>query len=255
MELGTEFGQWGVGWMYGSSWRREICFRPSRNLSVSQSVYQSVSVHHHIHHHSVHHHIHHHATSRSWSGTSWRGQAACGSLLGEVRRRRAVQEEDKKRQSILLPARGTTYISPVSRTIRRTHRRRRRGGGGGTVPPQKKFWKRKIRAKAVGNSGKSDGTFGQKQSWEIWRKKVIENSGKSNGNFRKKQWEIRAKGIIFARNICLRFPSFLIAFAQIFPLFLPEFQMLLPEFPNAFSRNSGKSNGEICSKAMRKLGN
>ena len=91
------------------------------------------------------------------------------------------------------------------------------------------------------NSGKSNGKFGQKQ-WKI-REKAIENSGKSNGKLGKKQWEIRAKTIIFARNICRRFPSFLIAFAQIFPL-------LLPEFPIAFSRNSGKSNGKIGAKAI-----
>ena len=91
---------------------------------------------------------------------------------------------------------------------------------------------------SVGNSGKSDGKFGQKQ-WGIL--------GKSNG-------KIRAKGIIFAQNICRRFPSFLIAFAQIFPLLLPELPLFLPEFPIAFLRNSGKSNTEICAKAMRKLG-
>ena len=66
----------------------------------------------------------------------------------------------------------------------------------------------------------------------IWGK-AIENLGKSNGKFGKKQWEIQAKAIIFARNICRRFPSFLIAFARIFPLLLPE---------------------KIWAKAMRKLG-
>ena len=88
-----------------------------------------------------------------------------------------------------------------------THMRRRRGGGG-----------------AKKKSGKSSGKFGQ---WEI-REKTIENSGKSNGKFGEKQWESRAKAIIFARNKCRRFPSFLIAFAKIFPL-------LLPEFPIAFA--------------------
>ena len=108
------------------------------------------------------------------------------------------------------------------------------GGGGGAgghcAPPPPNFRKPKIRAKAVGNLGKSNGKFG------------------------KKQWEIRAKAIIFARNICRHFPSFLVACAQIFPL-------LLSEFPIAFSRNSGpaignsgKSNGQIWAKAMRKLG-
>ena len=90
------------------------------------------------------------------------------------------------------------------------------------------------------NSGKSSGKFGQKQ-WEIRAKamgnsgKAIENSVKCNGKFGKKQWEIRAKAISFARNICRRFPSFLIAFAQIFPLLLPEFLV-------AFPLSSGKSN-------------
>ena len=70
--------------------------------------------------------------------------------------------------------------------------------------------------------------------------------------------------IICARNISRRFPSFLIAFAQIFPLL-----MLLPEFrENAMANsgkkqwqirakaiaNSGKSNGKSWTKAMRKLG-
>ena len=95
------------------------------------------------------------------------------------------------------------------------------------------------------------------------RKKVRENSGKSNGNFRKKQWEIRAKGIIFARNICRRFPSFPIAFAQIFPLLLPEFPLLLPEFPHCFFPKfrakaiafafRAKKKLEILAKAMEKL--
>ena len=117
---------------------------------------------------------------------------------------------------------------------------------GALCPP--KFLKTK-------NSGKSSGKFGQKR-WDIRAKAMgekIENSGKSNGNFRKKQWEIRAKGIIFARNICRRFPSFLIAFAQIFPLLLPEFPLLLPEFPIAFSRNSGKSNWKFWQKQWRNL--
>ena len=115
------------------------------------------------------------------------------------------------------------------------HRRRRRGAGGGTVPPK------------ISENEK----FGQKQR-EI-RAKAMGHSGKSNGNFRKKQWEIREKGIIFARNICYRFPSFLIAFAQIFPLLLPEFPLLLPEFPIAFSRNSGKSNWKFWQKQWRNL--
>ena len=80
----------------------------------------------------------------------------------------------------------------------------------------------------MGNSGKSNGKCGETAK---------ENSGKI------KQWEIREKAIIFARKICRRFPSFLIAFAKIFPLLLPEFAIA----------NLGKSNGKFRAKAMRKL--
>ena len=124
------------------------------------------------------------------------------------------------------------------------HRRRRWGGGAPFF-----FWKPKIRAKAMGNSGKS------------------------NGNFRQKQWEIRSKAIIFARNICRRFPSFLIAFPQIFPLLFPEFPIafarISPKFPLLFPEirakaigNSGKSNEKtrkrwdiFRAKIMEVLGN
>ena len=58
--------------------------------------------------------------------------------------------------------------------------------------------------------------------------------------------EITPNFHIFARNISHRFPSFLIAFAQICPL-------LLPEFPIGFARNSGKTNGKIRAKAMGKF--
>ena len=40
-------------------------------------------------------------------------------------------------------------------------------------------------------------------------------SGNSIRKFGQKQWKIRAKAIMFARNICRRFPSFRIALAQI----------------------------------------
>ena len=69
--------------------------------------------------------------------------------------------------------------------------------------------------------------------------------------------EITPNFHIFARNISHRFPSFLIAFAQICPLLLPEFPII------AFARisgksykweNSGKTNEKIWAKAMRKLG-
>ena len=53
--------------------------------------------------------------------------------------------------------------------------------------------------------------------------------------------------IFFARNISHRFPSFLIAFAQIFPL-------LLPEFPITFARISGKSNGKFGQNQWENLG-
>ena len=87
------------------------------------------------------------------------------------------------------------------------------------------------------------------------------NSGKSKGKFGKKQQEIqkkamgnRAKAIIFARNICRRFPSFLIAFAQCSHWFCPNFPLLFPEIRAKAIGNSGKSNGQIWAKAMRKLG-
>ena len=98
------------------------------------------------------------------------------------------------------------------------------GGQGGTVPPPKKkienekFGQKQceIRAKAMGNSGKSNG-----------------NSGKSN-NF-------------CPKCICRRFPSFLIAFAQIFPL-------LLPKFSHCFCPNFPFFPHEIRAKAMEKFG-
>ena len=82
--------------------------------------------------------------------------------------------------------------------------------------------------------------------------------------------EIRAKAIIFARNICRRFPSFLIAFAQIFPLLLPEFPIGFARISHSFFPkirataigNSGKSNektrkavGYISGKNMDVRGN
>ena len=94
--------------------------------------------------------------------------------------------------------------------------------------------------------------FGQKQ-WGI-RAKAMGYSGKSNGKFGKKQSEIRAKALIFARNICRRFPSFLIAFAKISPLLLPEFPIGFARISHCFSRNSGKSNWELGQKQWTNLG-
>ena len=122
------------------------------------------------------------------------------------------------------------------------HRRMRRGGRGGTVPPQK-FWKRKIRAKAVENSGKSHRKFGQKH-WGI-REKAMGNSNKSNrnsgksNNFCPKYMPPLSE---FSHCFCPNFPN---AFARIFHWFCPNFPLVLPEFPIAFSRNSGKSNWEL----------
>ena len=127
----------------------------------------------------------------------------------------------------------------------------------------------------MGNSGKSNGKFGQKQ-WEI-RAKAMGNSRKSNRKLGKKQWENREKAMgksdkkqlflpeIYAaafRVFSLRLPKFShcfcpnfpIAFARISYCFCLNFPLLLPEFPIAFSQNSGKSNGKIWAKAMRKLG-
>ena len=67
---------------------------------------------------------------------------------------------------------------------------------------------------------------------------------------REKAMEIRAKAIIFARTMCRRFPSFLIACAQIFTLLLPEFLIgfarishsFFPKFGQKQLTNLGKSN-------------
>ena len=60
--------------------------------------------------------------------------------------------------------------------------------------------------------------------------------------------------IIFARNICRRFPSFLIAFARISHCFCPNFGEKQWQIRAKAMGNSGKSNGKIRAKAMRKLG-
>ena len=79
------------------------------------------------------------------------------------------------------------------------------------------------------------------------------NSGKSNGKFGKKQWEIRAKAITLARNICRCFPSFLIALAQIFPLLLPEFPIGFARISHCFFPKFGQKQWTNLGKAMRKL--
>ena len=72
--------------------------------------------------------------------------------------------------------------------------------------------------------------------------------------------EIRAKAIIFARNICRRFPRFLIAFAQIFPLLLPEYPIGFARISYSFFPKFGQKqlgiwakaiNGQIWAKAMK----
>ena len=79
------------------------------------------------------------------------------------------------------------------------------------------------------------------------------NTGKSNTKFGQKQWEIRGKAIIFARNICRRFPSFLIAFAQIFPLLLHEFAIAFARICHYFSPKFEQNNGKFGAKAISKL--
>ena len=78
------------------------------------------------------------------------------------------------------------------------------------------FWE-----KAMGNSGKTNAKFGQKQ-WE--------NLGRSNEKTRKAAALFRIKIIAFARIS--------IAFSRISHCFFPNFPLLLPEFPMAFARIS-----------------
>ena len=78
-----------------------------------------------------------------------------------------------------------------------------------------------FREKAMGNSGKTNGEFGQNQ-WE--------NLGKSNEKTRKAAAYISGKNYCFCPNIPLLFPEFPIAFARISHGFCPNFPLLLPEF-------------------------
>ena len=102
--------------------------------------------------------------------------------------------------------------------------------------------------------GKSDGTFGQKQ-WEIRGGGGGSNRkfGQKQWEFRKKQWEIRAKGIIFARNICRRFQSFLIAFAQIFAIAFARISIAFALISHCFFPKFGQKQLEILAKAMEKF--
>ena len=82
--------------------------------------------------------------------------------------------------------------------------------------------------KAMGNSGKTNGKFGQKH---------LENLGKSNEKTRKAAAYISGKNYCFCPNFhCfypnfpLLFPEFPIAFAHISYGFCPNFPRLLPEF-------------------------
>ena len=100
----------------------------------------------------------------------------------------------------------------------------------------------------MGNSGKSNGKFGQKQSWEIWGK-AMGNSGKNNNFARKKI--IMPPLSEFFHCFC---PNFPIAFAPISHWLCPNFPLLFPEIWAKAIGNSGKSNGQIWAKAMRKHG-
>ena len=91
-----------------------------------------------------------------------------------------------------------------------------------------------FREKAMGNSGKTNGKFGQNQ-WKI-RAKPMENSGKSI-------WKIWAKAMrklgkrrhIFRAKI-IAFARISIAFIRISHCFFPNSPLLLSKFPMAFAR-------------------
>ena len=100
-------------------------------------------------------------------------------------------------------------------------------------------------------SGKSNGNFGQKamansgkKQWQIRAKaiairaKAIGNSGKSYGKIWQKQWEnSKSGGIYFGQKLLLQ-PEFPIAFARIFYCSFPVFPIAFAEFPTAFARIS-----------------
>ena len=133
------------------------------------------------------------------------------------------------------------------------------GGGRGHCAPQKKLENEKfgqkqweIRAKAIGNSGKSN---------EKYRGK------KNNRKFGQKQCENQAKAImpkIYAaafRVFSLPCPNFSIAFARISYSICPNFLLLLPKSSIAFARIFRIAFGmpefaiafaRIWAKAMRK---
>ena len=74
-----------------------------------------------------------------------------------------------------------------------------------------------------------------------------------------KTWiELICEIVQIFHNFC---PKYMPPLSEFSHCFCPTFPLLLPEFPIAFSRisgramgNSGKSNGKILAKAMRKLG-
>ena len=100
------------------------------------------------------------------------------------------------------------------------------GGGGGYAPPKKKKkWKRKIRAKTIENSGKSNGKLGE-----------------DNGKFGEKQWFLPEIWYATAfRVFPLLLPEFPIPFARIFHCFCPNSPLLFPEI-RAKAMENCKSN-------------
>ena len=93
--------------------------------------------------------------------------------------------------------------------------------------PKISFAFAQISGKAMANSGKSNGKFGQKQ-WE--------NLGKSNEKTRKAAAYFSGKNYYFFPNFPLLLPEFSFAFSRISHCFCPNFPLLLPEFPTAFAR-------------------
>ena len=115
-------------------------------------------------------------------------------------------------------------------------------------PPPKKKKKKKLKNEK----------FGKKQ-WEI-RAKAIGNFGQKQWEMRKKQkkirvkaMEIREKAIIFARKICAAFRVFSLLLPKFSDCFCPNLPVAFARICHCFSRNLGKSNGNILAKAMRKL--
>ena len=101
-----------------------------------------------------------------------------------------------------------------------------------------------LRAKAMGNSGKSNefpiafARISGKKQWEIWAKlsngkfgqKQWENLGKSNEKTRRAAAYISGKNYCFFPNFPLHFPEFPTAFARDSDCFCPNFPLPLSEF-------------------------